>query len=296
MIPLEEILKEAKPFGVTSIRKYYSNPEKIDIPLFVLTFLGKQLPTQIELAFVKYKIDMYIPSPKRSYKCCRIGHLSSACQSKQNCNKCSQAGHTSDSCHILPADYVCINCKGNHSPYSKECPTLAKERDICRTAIEENISFKEAREKILEARDLVSPINQQYNVQNIQNRGFQINLNEFPAINRSRVYQSQNQQIGYAGKPMNRDNTSAIQSQPTYQNLPSSYAQACSWFTPAQRNQNHTERNSAHTPRRTPQFNQDSQLPELPPLSPLYTMTEIPVEAEMTNERPPMHSYIHKRT
>ena len=48
-VPIADLLEQLKPQGVINIRKFYHNPEKAHIPLYVLTFFNRQLPKYIKI-------------------------------------------------------------------------------------------------------------------------------------------------------------------------------------------------------------------------------------------------------
>jgi hypothetical protein len=57
------------------------------------------------------------------------------------CARCGQEGHGDADCH---ADSACINCKGQHPAFSKECPEWLKQREITRIKFERNVTYREA--------------------------------------------------------------------------------------------------------------------------------------------------------
>lgn len=139
---LDNILTTLKSSGVVSIRKLFSDPRKSTVPLFVLTFLGKQCPDKITVGYSIYQIDKYIPSPLRCGKCCRWGHSGANCRSVPVCGTCGEKNHLQSDCTAIP---FCINCRGNHNSFSKNCPTYLQEVEVCHLTAEQGITFSEAR-------------------------------------------------------------------------------------------------------------------------------------------------------
>lgn len=142
---LDSLLSYLKPLGVVSIRKLFSDPNKTSVPLYVLTFIGKQCPEKITIGYSIYKIDKYYPSPMRCGKCCRWGHTTNKCRSQTICNICGKKDHSQTDCNSEP---FCINCKGAHSAFSKTCPSYLQEQEICRITTDRGITFSEARSLI----------------------------------------------------------------------------------------------------------------------------------------------------
>ncbi|GBN87402.1 hypothetical protein AVEN_104525-1 [Araneus ventricosus] len=58
------------------------------------------------------------------------------------CARCAVAGHESTGCTAVEK---CVNCQGNHTSFSRSCPTWELEKEIVTTKFKNNISFPEAR-------------------------------------------------------------------------------------------------------------------------------------------------------
>lgn len=145
--PIDTLLTLLQPTGVVAVRRLFSDPNRSHIPLFVITFIGNTCPSSLKIGYSSYKVDTYIPSPIRCYKCCRWGHASYACHSTTVCSQCGSKSHIKATCNAsLPK---CVNCKGGHESFSKECPVFQQEQDICRLKVLQNISFPEARRQVL---------------------------------------------------------------------------------------------------------------------------------------------------
>lgn len=156
---LEEILDELADFGVISIRKLLRDPTKSHIPLYVVGFLRDACPTDIQIGFSNYKIDPYIPTPLRCFKCYKLGHSTPACKNKALCSNCSKTDHDHTVC---TNNAKCINCKGDHGAFYNNCPILLKEQQICKIQSTQNISHLEARRQIQNQNPPISNL-RQYN-------------------------------------------------------------------------------------------------------------------------------------
>lgn len=140
---LQYLLTIMQDQGVVSIRKLFADPEKANVPLYVLTFLEATCPTKIKIGYCSYNIDKYYPSPQRCNKCCRWGHSATNCRSNSNCSKCGKNGHTHKECTATTE--MCINCKQPHGAFAKECPVYQKELQACHLSVDLAISLSEAR-------------------------------------------------------------------------------------------------------------------------------------------------------
>jgi hypothetical protein len=141
---LDSLLEFLQPSGVVAIRKLFGDPSKQHVPLYVITFLSRARPPFLKIGYSKYKVDPFVPSPIRCYKCCRWGHSSYSCRSASVCSQCGSKGHMRDNCSAEVA--VCPNCKGAHGAFAKVCPVFRQEMDICHVKANQNISFQEARQ------------------------------------------------------------------------------------------------------------------------------------------------------
>ena len=145
--PLEDLLEMLKPQGVVGIRKMFHDPKRVESSLYVLTFLGQTCPNKIRVGYTSAYVDKYYPSPLRCGKCCRWGHSSQICHSGSVCSNCGGKGHIRNECKAaLPR---CINCRGAHDATSKECLKYINEKEICRVKVDEDISFREARIRVM---------------------------------------------------------------------------------------------------------------------------------------------------
>ena len=68
------------------------------------------------------------------------------CSKAKVCAKCAQPDHQDTAC---TSAIKCVNCNGEHTAYSKNCPRWITEKEIQRVRTERKISFPEAR-KIVE--------------------------------------------------------------------------------------------------------------------------------------------------
>ncbi|GBM35026.1 hypothetical protein AVEN_240382-1 [Araneus ventricosus] len=84
----------------------------------------------------------YIPNPLRCFKCQRFGHSKLACRGTLACARCGEKNHDSLQC---TAQEKCANCKGNHTSYSRSCPSWQFEKEVISVKIKQQIEYPEAR-------------------------------------------------------------------------------------------------------------------------------------------------------
>ena len=148
----EDLLSEIKDQGVTAVKRipFTKNGVKLLSHTWEITFACPKVPNKLKVGFLALSVAPYIPNPMRCFKCQLFGHHQGYCKRDAVCSKCGKQGHDDKSC---TQDPCCVNCKGSHPAYSKDCPKWKEEKEICRTKVMSNISFKEARRIVLEQKN-----------------------------------------------------------------------------------------------------------------------------------------------
>ncbi|CAH1107164.1 unnamed protein product [Psylliodes chrysocephalus] len=143
----QEILDELEGQGVIDVRRIKTKKEGklVDTPIHILTFNTPKLPQQVKAAFYNLKVRQFIPSPLRCFKCQGFSHTATRCTKEQIC-VCGKSLHVGSQCQ---PPVKCINCKGDHSARSKDCPIYKQEVAIQEIKAKENISYTDARKKII---------------------------------------------------------------------------------------------------------------------------------------------------
>ena len=144
----EELLDGWKDQGVTHVQRITirRNNTEIATKHLILTFSSTTLPENLETGYVKLHVRPYIPNPRRCFKCQRFGHGSQSCRGQLTCAKCGTTGHSTD--HRKNDEFHCANCDGSHPAYSRSCAAWKKEKEIITVKVKENITFREARQRI----------------------------------------------------------------------------------------------------------------------------------------------------
>jgi hypothetical protein len=151
-IPLEGpdgLLEYLSANGVANIERLKTrskNGNLEEMGLHVLTFNNRRHPTEVKVGYLNYSVKTWYPSPLKCQHCLEFGHTKNRC-GKQiiRCKKCSNEIHDGD------CSSKCFHCdppKDHHSAFSRDCPVMKHEVDICRLKVDQNISFKAAREQL----------------------------------------------------------------------------------------------------------------------------------------------------
>ncbi|MES9951107.1 MAG: hypothetical protein ABW118_19285 [Candidatus Thiodiazotropha sp.] len=145
----EHILEEMRDQRVVGVRriKVRRDGELKPTNTFVLTFSTPDLPSTVNIGYLRERIEVYIPNPLRCYRCQMFGHHEDNCRRSGNCVNCGEPQHTTEDTKCTQQS-KCFNCSGNHAANSRDCPSWLKEKEIMRIKYTRNISFQEARQII----------------------------------------------------------------------------------------------------------------------------------------------------
>lgn len=141
-----EIVDGLRQQGATECKKVTKVKEGkvVNTPLHIISFDLYDLPKEVNIAWMKVKVEPYIPSPMQCKNCYLIGHTAKHCKSEQKCNICSTAVHIPTPCTKVE----CINCKHQHRSDNKNCPTFQKRKEILTYKTLNKCTFREATEEV----------------------------------------------------------------------------------------------------------------------------------------------------
>ena len=139
----EELLSNLSAQGVKEVKRFTFRREGTVRPSYsiLLTFSTPTLPEYITAAYLRVKVEPFIPSPLRCFRCQAFGHHRDRCNHSVRCGRCA-AEHEGDNCQATPH---CVNCGGSHPSFSRDCPQWQHEREIQRVRVTQRVSFPEAR-------------------------------------------------------------------------------------------------------------------------------------------------------
>ena len=144
----QELLDALKTQNVTEIyqlSKKNENKTNVLIPVFILTFGSTKLPERINIGWTSCPVRLYIPRPRRCFKCQKFGHGSNTCRSPIDvCGKCGREMHLGE-CDVSAC---CVNCRGPHPSFVRACPAYKNEQEIIAYKIRNNVSYNEAKMEV----------------------------------------------------------------------------------------------------------------------------------------------------
>ena len=121
--------------------------KKVQTGTFFLTFDAPTLPKYVFLGFERFDVELFIPAPRRCFKCQRFGHGARTCRATEDvCPMCSGTDHTRNECPNKDSK-KCPNCDGAHSAASKECPAFITEQEALRIQAEKRCPLPDARKQ-----------------------------------------------------------------------------------------------------------------------------------------------------
>ena len=142
---IKECLERYNVKDVYQMTKRNDNRDIVKLPLYILTFGTTKLPPKVNIGWTHCPVRLYIPKPRRCFKCQRFGHGSANCRSiSEICPTCSLEAHEGD----CTTAAKCRNCEENHPTYSRKCPIFIKEQEILAVKARNNLSYAEARREV----------------------------------------------------------------------------------------------------------------------------------------------------
>ncbi|MEE9605316.1 MAG: hypothetical protein V3V70_07070 [Candidatus Scalindua sp.] len=107
----------------------------------ILYFKDTQLPERVFLGFQSFKVQQFINSPIRCFKCQRFGHIADRCRNSLRCSKCGGNHQYSD---CTREDPECVSCGQMHSAAYRGCPVYRAEFEVQRYRVQNKVSYAEA--------------------------------------------------------------------------------------------------------------------------------------------------------
>lgn len=104
------------------------------------------LPAYINIGFIRYKINPYLPKPTRCDHCQRFGHTVKKCWAHTpRCSFCS-GSHSYKDCPQKsdPNNAMCANCHGKHSAAFKQCPKFITSAKAIEMNANQGVPIKKA--------------------------------------------------------------------------------------------------------------------------------------------------------
>lgn len=135
--------------AIKRLKKKNLQGEFYDTGTFFIQFHGKDLPQELNFAYLKIQMKEFVPPPLKCFKCHRFGHSSRFCSIKDEnaiCVNCSDLKHTAlqERCN---RQMKCISCGSNeHNNASRLCHVYKKEMEIKEIMIKKKCTPLQARQ------------------------------------------------------------------------------------------------------------------------------------------------------
>ena len=155
----DQIQAKLEDQGVTHVHRIKRRDGEYTF-LYVLTFNTTTLPQNIKVGYMNCKVRLYIPNPRRCFKCQGYGHGQNTCSHDPVCPKCAASGRDHPSFEDCRGEQRCINCnKTDHPASSRDCPMYKLEKKIQERKVKNQLTYPTARSQIInENPGLVSQI------------------------------------------------------------------------------------------------------------------------------------------
>src|SRR6218665_2695210 len=109
---------------------------------------GHTLPAYVIICGQRFRVQTYIPCPKRCTNCQAFGHLGRDCPNPQMLPL--RQGHNRDKCGNIEKP-KCTNCGGPHSAAYRECPKYKVVKEALKIRAVEGLSYAAALRKGIDA-------------------------------------------------------------------------------------------------------------------------------------------------
>lgn len=127
-----------------------SGTERVNSRTFIITFDQPEIPNEVKISGIKYKVRPYKPKPLICGKCLVIGHVKAKCKSedKEICWKCGASKEDNHECSEVIKCPNCPNDDNNHRPNGDQCPAMDVENVIIDYRMRYKTSYTQAKKAI----------------------------------------------------------------------------------------------------------------------------------------------------
>ena len=140
-------LKEQNP-NLIEVYRIRTKRQGVEVPsnILILTFGTPQLPKKVKIGYMIEEVRLYIPNPRRCFKCQDYGHGKDSCSHAQRCAKCGDEGHDFADCSKAPK---CCHCHLDHAASDRSCPKFTLEKMATELKIKNGITYFAANKIVL---------------------------------------------------------------------------------------------------------------------------------------------------
>ena len=109
----------------------------------LLEYEGEDVPTEIQIEYLEFKVRPYVPAPMRCHHCQQYGHTRNHCRREEPvCPRCA-GPHNYTQCHHT-TEPKCANCGQQHNAAFQGCEKYIEVKDTLKIAATERISYRDA--------------------------------------------------------------------------------------------------------------------------------------------------------
>ena len=132
------------------------NGALVQMPLYIVTFNQPNLPEYVHIGWTRCNVHIYVPRPRRCFKCQKYRHCAKSCRAIVNV--CVTCGIEVGENHTQPCTQParCANCGGSHSASDTICDVYQQEAEILALQTKQRLRFAEAKRLVLFCRAKLS--------------------------------------------------------------------------------------------------------------------------------------------
>lgn len=145
-----EIRPKVEIIEVLRIKKKDNKGNLVPTDRIRITFGGTNLPDEVAIFHKLCKVEPFIGTVMRCYKCQHFGHSTRMCRGNIRCDFC--AGHHDSRICQNRGKLECVNCGESHQASSRLCESFIRETAIKRIMAFNNISYSEAKRDLKETK------------------------------------------------------------------------------------------------------------------------------------------------
>ena len=110
-----------------------------NLPTYIDTFDSCHLPEKVSVGWTKCPIDLYIPRPRRCFKCQAFGHGTNSCRAQvSTCQNCGESEHETR----CSKQAKCANCLEAHPATSRDGYFYKFEEEVLAIQAKVRISYQ----------------------------------------------------------------------------------------------------------------------------------------------------------
>ena len=152
---VEDLAAQKATFAKRFRFKCKESSETRDSRSLFLQFSTADLPAEVKLGYLFFRVKQFIPKPLRCFKCNRFGHVASHCTGREPCSNCG-GEHKYSECNADSAKYPVPTVEAITPPMIKSVLDI-KEKQILKLKTKSNLSYADSCKEFIKSRDTPAP-------------------------------------------------------------------------------------------------------------------------------------------